>query len=774
MKKIVLTLLLLIAVFSVSHAQQRQHREREKSKRGAILTGYITDASTGDSLGYASVVLHGTTLMAVANDSGFYRLHHLPEGSHTIKVSLVGYSPASFTVQLTNDEMTMQDIKLVPDVVALDQIVISASRTEVVRRNSPALVNVMTAGIIEQTNAVCLAEALPFQPGVRVENDCQNCGFNQVRINGLDGHYSQILIDSRPVFSALAGVYGLEQIPANMIDRVEVVRGGGSALYGSSAIGGTINIITRDPVTNDAEVAHTITSIGAGKAWDNNTTFNASLVTGNGKTGFLAYGQKHSRQGYDHNGDGFTELPEIQSNTIGLRTNFKTGLNSKITLQYHGIGEYRRGGNMLERPPHEADIAEQTEHQIHGGGVSYDLFSSDYSNRLNMFASMQYIDRKSYYGAGQDPRAYGTTQDMTVVSGLQYTHKWERLWFMPAEFVAGTEYNYNGLHDRSLGYDTDTRQIIHDVSVYLQNEWRNDRWGFLAGVRADKHNLIDHVIFSPRVNVRFNPTRNVNFRASYSTGFRAPQAFDEDFHIAVVGGERVVTILADDLKEEKSDSFSFSADLYHSFGKVQTNLIVELFHTRLRDVFALRMLEQKDKDGNSVLERYNGSGAVVKGMNVEGKAILSGSLQVQAGFTYQKSTYMEPEQWSEDPSVEVVTRMFRSPDLYGYMTSTFTLLDNFNISVSGTFTGPMIVQHFAGSGTAVDQAVTTPSFFDMDLKLAYDIRINGKTGAQIKAGVKNLFDSYQDDFDTGPDRDSGYIYGPMMPRNFFVGLKFSF
>ena len=271
MKKIVLTLLLLITVFSVSHAQQRQHREREKSNRGATLTGYITDASTGDSLGYASVVLHGTTLMSVANDSGYYRLHHLPEGSHTIKVSLVGYSPASFTVQLKQDEMTMQDIKLVPDVVALDQIVISASRTEVVRRNSPALVNVMTAGIIEQTNAVCLAEALPFQPGVRVENDCQNCGFNQVRINGLDGHYSQILIDSRPVFSALAGVYGLEQIPANMIDRVEVVRGGGSALYGSSAIGGTINIITRDPVTNDAEVAHTITSIGAGKAWDNNT-----------------------------------------------------------------------------------------------------------------------------------------------------------------------------------------------------------------------------------------------------------------------------------------------------------------------------------------------------------------------------------------------------------------------------------------------------------------------------------------------------------------------
>ncbi|RAZ95535.1 TonB-dependent receptor, partial [Klebsiella oxytoca] len=112
-----------------------------------------------------------------------------------------------------------------------------------------------------------------------VENDCQNCGFTQVRINGLDGHYSQILMNSRPVFSALTGVYGLEQIPANMIDRVEVMRGGGSALFGSSAVGGTINIITKDPMVNSAQIAHTITSIGPSGSFDNNTTLNASVVT---------------------------------------------------------------------------------------------------------------------------------------------------------------------------------------------------------------------------------------------------------------------------------------------------------------------------------------------------------------------------------------------------------------------------------------------------------------------------------------------------------------
>ena len=125
--------------------------------------------------------------------------------------------------------------------------------------------------------AACLAEGLSFQPGVRVEDDCQNCGFAQVRINGLDGHYSQILVDSHPIFSSLTGVYGLEQIPASMIERVEVLRGGGSALFGSSAIGGTINIITRDPLRNSGEFSHTLSAIGCSSSYDNNTTLNASL-----------------------------------------------------------------------------------------------------------------------------------------------------------------------------------------------------------------------------------------------------------------------------------------------------------------------------------------------------------------------------------------------------------------------------------------------------------------------------------------------------------------
>ena len=170
--------------------------------------------------------------------SGHYFLKNLPEGEFTMEVSAVGYKTVS-RKYFKKRETLEENFEIEEDLIALDGVVVSANRSETTRRMAPTLVNVMDVKVFENTNSSTLSQGLNFQPGVRVENNCQNCGFQQVRINGLDGPYTQILIDSRPIFSALAGVYGLEQIPANMIERVEVMRGGGSALFGSSAIAGS-------------------------------------------------------------------------------------------------------------------------------------------------------------------------------------------------------------------------------------------------------------------------------------------------------------------------------------------------------------------------------------------------------------------------------------------------------------------------------------------------------------------------------------------------------
>ena len=733
----------------------------------AHIHGHVIDKNTGEHLPYIVVMLKGTTIGVATENTGHYMIRNVPEGTFTVEVSAIGYKTQSRDVNIRKGRSYEVNFVLEEDHVQIDGVIVSATRSETTRRMSPTLVNVVGMDIYNKTNSTTVAQGLAFQPGVRVENNCQNCGFQQVRINGLDGQYTQILIDSRPIFSALAGVYGIEQLPANMVDRVEVMRGGGSALFGSSAIAGTINIITKEPVRNSSSISHTTTLIGGSSSLHNTTDINASIVSEDNKLGLAVFGQNTSKDAWDANRDGFTELSTISGQTIGFRGYIKTGLYSKMTAEYHHLQEFRRGGDNLDLPPHEAMIAEQTKHGINTGGLKFDWFSKDQKHRLNAFVSVQHIDRESYYGAGMDPNAYGQTTDLTWVGGAQYVYKSERCIFMPSDLTVGLEYNEDYLRDNMWGYGRTTDQTVRIASVYAQNEWKNEIWGILVGGRLDKHNLIKGVIFSPRANLRYNLTENINLRASYSYGFRAPQAFDEDLHIDNVGGTVSMIRLADDLKVEKSQSISVSADLYHSWGDWQGNMLFEGFYTDLGDVFALRELGF-NADGILIKERYNESGARVFGGNFEGKLAWRDVFQIQFGVTVQNSRYKEARAWAED--VEATRRMFRTPDLHGYLTASYSPLEQLSLALTGTYTGSMLIEHHAGM-IAQNRTVETPDFWDMGLKAAYDFRLYKSFSLQVNAGVQNLFNSFQNDFDSGADRDSGYIYGPTLPRTFFFGVK---
>ena len=749
----------------------------------ANVYGHVKDAKTGEHLPYVVIHIKGTTIGTTTDKTGHFFLKNLPEGSFVIEAKYMGYTTQSQSITIKQDTSKELNFTLSPSDFSLDEVVVSANRNETKRRLAPNLVSVIGGKLFDITQSTCLAQGLNFQPGVRTEDDCQNCGFTQVRINGLDGHYSQILVDSRPVFSSLNGVYGLEQIPANMIDRVEVVRGGGSALFGASAIGGTINIITKEPTRNSASFGHTFMSQGGANSFDNVTTGNVSLVTDDNKAGVYAYGQTRTRQGYDHDGDGYTELPELDNQTFGLNSYLRLSPYSKLSLQYHAIHEFRRGGNKLDQIAHVANVAEQVEHNIQGGGLTYDFYSPDEKNRLSAYFSFQATARKSYYGGigeGTEEdieaaeKAYGTTHNFTYVTGTQYVHSFDKLLFMPSDLTLGAEYNHDGLKDVILGYDRHFKQDVNIGSFFFQNEWRNKQWSFLLGGRLDKHNLMDHVIFSPRANLRFNPTENVNLRLTYAGGFRAPQAFDEDLHVGVVGGERLVTVLADNLKEERSNSFSLSADLYHKFGSVQTNLLIEGFYTDLNNVFALRQLNHPDAQGNTVQERYNAYGAKVFGLNLEAKAMFTRWFTLQAGLTLQQSHYDEAIAWNDEVPEQKYKKMMRTPNTYGYFTASFTPVKRFTASVTGNYTGSMLVGHSAGSGVEEPVAVHTPKFMEVNMKLAYDFPIYKYLTLQVNGGVQNITNAYQKDFDKGWNRDSGYIYGPSLPRSYYVGVKVSY
>jgi len=752
---------LCIAVMSVA-----------QTKSKCELFGHVLDEK-GEHLPYVTIYVKETGKGTSTDAHGHFTLAELSEGLVTIKLSYIGYETLEKQVNLTFGKTNETEFILKEKSWELDEVVVSANRHETSRKETPIIVSVLSPKLFDLTASNNLSEGLCFLPGLRVENNCQNCGMQQVRINGLDGQYSQLLIDSRPIVSALTGVYGIEQIPAGMIDRVEVIRGGGSALYGSNAIGGIINIITKEPIRNTGNLSHNITMIG-GKAAENVTSLNASLITDDHSAGIFIFGDIKHRNAYDANGDGFSEIAKIEGRTLGFRGYYRPTNSSKLTLEYHNIGEHRRGGNLLNLPPHEADICEQADHDINGGGFKYDIFAFENKQKISVYGATQHTKRNTFYGGNNYDEiehaygGYGYTTDLTFDVGIQYSYSFDKLWFMPAQLVAGAEFNYDNLKDVTPAYNRNVEQTVRIGSFFLQNEWKNEHFSFLFGARLDKHNMIENPIFSPRINIRYSPTENIGLRATYSTGFLAPQTFSEDLHVEASGGTLVLIQLAPDLKPEFSQTFGLSADLYHNFGSVQTNLLIEGFYTDMRDLF-MNQLIGADSEGNIIREKHNAYGASIFGVNLEAKAIFNKNFQSQAGFTFQRGRYKEPESWAVG---ELTEKILRSPNAYGYFTAQFTPISPLNISLSGVYTGTMDVEHISADDESA--IVSTPNFFDANIKCAYTFTLKGNLGLELNTGVKNIFNSYQTDFDKGSKRDAGYIYGPIYPRSWFAGIKINF
>lgn len=777
MRNILRIFAVMLAVLPLSQSLMAQHSDHDGHDHSghthsshrhtdSHLTGHVVDASTGQHLPYITIVLEGTQLASLTDASGHFSLYNVPVGKYKMTASSVGYQTQTLDVEVVAHKTVEVKFSLDPSMLQIDEVVVSGSRNESSRKESSGIVGVLSTKLFERTAAVNTAEVLNYQPGLRVEYNCSNCGVPQLRINGLEGQYSQILMDSRPIFSSLASVYGLEQLPAGMIERVEVIRGGGSALFGSSAIGGVVNIITKEPLRSSAMLSNQ-TSFNEKGGADVNTTFNASVVSNDFRSGAYIYGTVKNRDWYDRNDDGFSEVPMLKGATVGMRAYHRFGKYSKITADYHYINEFRRGGNHFDRQPHEADVTEQLKHDIHGGGLTYDFLSRDEHHHASVYASVQHIGRDSYFGAGQDPNAFGRTKGLTATAGGQYTWTYLQDWYLPSQLTGGLEYTYDYLNDAMLGYDRIIDQTSTCYGGYIQNEMKNDKLGILLGVRVDKHNKIKKVIASPRANIRYAPIDELAFRVSYASGYRAPQAYDEDLHVTAVGGEVTLISLDPNLRPEYSHSVSGSADFYKKFGRFEMNLLVEGFYTSLTDVFALREMGN-DEAGNILMQRVNASGAYIAGLNVELKAGLQNKLVLDAGFTFQKSRYKEDFVWSEDESITPHRRMFRTPDTYGYAILTYNPIQRLSVSADLKYTGKMLVQH-----VEPDWERETKAFWELGAKVGYNFRLSQSVNMELNVGVKNVLDQFQEDLDVGMNRDAGYIYGPVFPRTYFFGIKFT-
>ena len=734
------------------------------------IEGHIFDKKTQEPICYAAIMLDNTNIGTTSDENGDFVFRKLKPGKYVLQISFIGYQKETYEVEVVKGAVAHAHIELIPKSTRLDDVVVSANRNETDRREAPVVVNVLSEKQFEQNNAQDLVQSLGFQSGVRVEYSCQNCGFPQVRINGLDGPYTQLLIDSKPVMSALSGIYGLEQIPVNMVERVEVVKGGGSALFGANAIAGTINIITKEPFSPSLSIGTDIQSIG-GKSYSQNFNANGAILSKDRKLSASFYTTFRKRNSYDRDGDGFSEIGELNNHSFGTKIFYNINATNRLSIEYHTTNEKRRGGNNFDLQPHESDICEMTEHLINSGTVDYSIISLDGKHRLNLYTSAQYIDRNSYYGSHCDPNAYGTTSDLTFLAGAMANHRLDKLLFSKATVTYGVEFNMNNLDDKVPAYKIRTEQKVNTLGAYLQAEWTSEHFNVLIGARMDKHKLLNNPVFVPRVNLLYKPNEKLQVRASYSAGYRAPQAYNEDFHVTQVGGQSLRTHLADNLKPEYSNSFSLSADYYLQISdNWRANLLLEGYYTLLDDVFATRLIVNDTVNNVLQQERYNASGATNLGASLTAKAEYKDIFSCTVGYSIQSNKYKQTEYWSDDEQVAGTDYILRSPEDYGFLSLNYTAIPKTAISISGTYTGKMRVAHYAGY-IQQDRLEITPRFFDMNASLSYDIKAGKGIVLQVKGGVNNIFDSFQSDLDKGVDRDSGYIYGPVAPRTYYVGIK---
>ncbi len=735
--------------------------EREPERPAAQLVGTVSDGS-GTAVAGATVKVVQLNKSTETDAGGIFEFRDLAPGSVTLEFRAEGFYPTrQDSVQLPAGEAVAVEVVLESKEVVTESIVVTGTGTAHTVMDAPVRTELITEGLLDAQVKRTVSEALTANvPGLRVETNCGNCGFTAVRLNGLQGPYTQVLEDGLPTMSGLAMVYGLEQIPAEFLERIEVVKGGNSSLYGPNAIAGVINLVRREP-------RETFFKIDATAGWHKGRPDQqigaASQVRSlpGGFTGDFYYRGIHRTQ-IDRHDDYFSDLPRrrLQSGGASLFRHVLGG-NARLAFGGSAFEEFRRGGDMrFHLPPEQTYITEQL-----------DTFRSTSFLRWNhtvtpatfyaVNTSLTYVGRDSYYGVQFDPNAYGNTRNPLWTNDVQLGHQAGRHTLM-----GGFQYWREFVADRIPSYGRDFSDLFVNTGLYFQDEFRiSPRVVVVGGLRADKSNVVDDWVWSPRGNIRIGLTQNLNLRAGVSTGFRPPTVFDEDLHLAAAGGEAFISERGPGLREERSVSFNAALDYAGRVGGREFEAGASFFWTELRHNF---QYEEAVVEEFRKLIRVNGAGAYVRGVDLNAQIQLHARAALRGGATFQVARFNEPEDQFNS------YRFFRTPNRYGFAELITELPWEIELLQSTELTGSMLAPHYAGF-ISEDRLETTKRFVVWNAVVGRDFSLSGdRRSLRLYFAARNILDDVQPDIDQGPLKDSNYVYGPLQMRQFNAGMTLQF
>jgi outer membrane receptor for ferrienterochelin and colicins len=648
-----------------------------------------------------------------------------------------------------------------------------------------------------------------LSPGARVEQQCQFCNFSIIRLQGLGPDHSQVLIDGQPVYSGLARVYGLQQLATADIDRIEVVKGAGSALYGSGAIAGGVNIITKKP----SHKPKATVKIDLGDYRTNSYSFVASQRRNN--TGIILFAQKTQAGAIDETRDGsgsdevrgpdgISDRVETDATNAGFSVTVDSLFGSdRFIVRGKALHELRQGG-LLNDNTYENPFTEGTEHIItdrYEAGATYEK-ELLYGNQINVnfvYARHErnatndtYLgDYKATHNDSTPPldemRPYLACEDLYSLNLNYVLSLWGR-----HRVQAGGQYSHNEIEetgkyvivdedDPNYGesYTSTSEKHADEAGIYLQDEFLvSDAVELVAGARFDYHTsednfrgsgkvspdgvppvTYDETSINPRFAIRIRPHPSLTLRGSVGTGFRIPYGFSEDLHLCS-GSPRIWK--GSDLEPEKSVSFNLSADYEADRFSINTNI----FHTNLESAVGFVEAGEKAKSLGYTYEWKNMDNAYVQGIELGGSVLLMQNLVLDADVSLNRGYYEnERGDWIGSPYEEDSKSISRFPLSTAGIKLKFTP-ENWNCVVDADYHGPMYIDYYM-DGEEPTKIERTQPYLILNAKVSRSF-FNRLT---VFIGAKNLTDYIQPEKHTD---DAAFMYAPLYGRITHAGVEIRF
>ncbi len=720
---------------------------------------------------------------------------------HKCKAISVLVLLAGLTISLPQSGLTQEEEEKEKP-FELEEVVVTGTKTEKLLIDVPVRTEIITSADIQAKGAVNLYEALEGMPGIRVEQQCSYCNFSIVRMQGLESGHVQVLIDGQPIYSGLAGVYGLQQIPAANIERIEVVKGAGSALYGSSAIAGVINIITKRP-TQEPMVKVT-TSFGS----HNTNDYTVSASTRAERMDVMVTAQKNTGDEIDEDDDGNTDRVKTDNISTGVRVNwYKLLGNDQLTFTGRTINEHRQGGELTTWENPFAAGAEQIETARYEAGIGY---KRTFSHGGELTANLGYChhDRNAtndsflgdYEGIhGEVPRVDEMepylAEEALYTADVNYSHPL----LGKHRLLGGVQYSRNKLQETGMyvsvdeddlnygdPYRAESEKSADEVGMYLQGEFAlMDNLELVAGARFDSHNSeddfagsgkrapverrtlkYDEKAFNPRLAMMYRPSPALTIRTSAGTGFRIPYGFSEDLHLCS-GSPRVNKPA--DLQPEKSVSLNLGADYVADRYMLSANL----FRTNLTDKIGFADASEVSKKLGYTYEWENIGEAYTQGIELGSSVLLMRNLELDLNLAYTDAQYEEERaDWVEAHGGKYAADskyIPRVPQVTGGVKLGYTP-GNWNAVLDANYTGRMYIDYCEEEDVNAPHSKIKHSdgFWVVTPRLSRRLPQQGIT---VFVGAKNLFDYVQDE--KHPD-DAAFMYAPYTGRIVYAGMEVTF